>query len=121
MQSSPGPPLNDGSHYDLVTSFFCCEAATSSPEECERYLGNLCHLLSPGGTLILAAARRCQAFSLAGNRFPIASVDEADFRDVLARHQFDLVHSDIHAIPIGQNWADQGAQSICLIKARKGS
>ncbi|QDU02423.1 NNMT/PNMT/TEMT family protein [Gimesia chilikensis] len=110
-------PLGDGSRYDLVASFFCCEAVTPSKAEWCRLMRNLCRLLEPGGTLVLAAARRCRAYSVVDSRFPTAYVEECDFLKLLEHEGFDLDRTVVRAVAIAPDWSDQGSQSICLVKS----
>jgi SAM-dependent methyltransferase len=111
-------PLLDESTYDLVTSFYCVEAVTPSKAEWQSLMNNLCRLLAPGGTLILAAMRKSQFYTIRGKKFPATCVDETDFEFVLTQNGFDPARTEIQAVKISE-WVEQGFDSICLVKAEQ--
>jgi SAM-dependent methyltransferase len=111
-------PLSDTSTYDLVTSFYCVEAVTSSKEEWRLLMSNLCRLVAPGGSLFLSVMRNCQFYKVMENRFPVAPVDKADLIDVLLENKFEPSQTEVQVVQI-QEWADQGFDGICIVKAQK--
>ena len=111
-------PLPDDSTYDLVVSFYCLEAVTSSKAEWRTLMSNLGRLVAPGGTLFLSAIRKCQFYTVMEKKFPVAAMNETDFTAVLTENGFDPAHTEIQVIQIA-DWAEQGFDSICIVKAEK--
>ena len=71
--------------YGTVISAYCVDSATDDRAAWETYMQRLADLVRPGGTLILAALRRCRGYVVGGRSFPSADVDERDLRAVLER------------------------------------
>ncbi|GAB4384276.1 MAG: hypothetical protein Kow00121_47520 [Elainellaceae cyanobacterium] len=111
-------PLNDGSTYDLVTSFYCAEAVTSSRVEWQDLISNLCQLVATGGTLLLSAVRNCHFYKVMDKQFPVAYINENDFKPILIQNGFDPNQIEVEVVRIAE-WAEQGFDGICIVKAEK--
>ena len=113
-------PLGRPQVFDLVASFFCIEAVSSDRGEWELFLERLASMVAPGGSMMLAAVRRCTGYEVLGRLFPAARVDETDFLRVLPKLGFDLGELVVRAVPIAE-WAAEGFDSICCVWATKRS
>jgi hypothetical protein len=111
-------PLDQLRIYDLVVSFFCIEAVSVDRKEWELFLGYLSSMVAPGGTMVLAAVRRCNGYQVLGRKFPATCVDENDFARVLPHIGFSKSGMVIRAVPIAE-WVEEGFDSICLVAATK--
>jgi NNMT/PNMT/TEMT family len=69
--------------YATVISAYCVDSATADRAAWRTYMRRLADLVRPGGTLILAALRRCRGYVVGGRTFPSADVDEHDLRAAL--------------------------------------
>jgi hypothetical protein len=72
-------------------------------------------LARPGGTLLVAALRRCRGYRVGARTFPSADVDEHDVRAVLGEH-FAPDRLDIEAREFGEIGA-KGSAGIVLARA----
>ena len=111
-------PLQDGSVYDLVISYYCIEAVATNRSDWSRYLANLVQLVAPGGLLILAAMRRCREYHVFDRTFPTAFIDETDFATELPQLGFPPEQTVIRSVSVA-DWAEQGFDSICCVRARR--
>jgi hypothetical protein len=111
-------PLGSPQAFDLVASFFCVEAVSTDVREWEVFLGWLSSLVAPGGSMVLAAMRRCSRYEVLGRVFPAARVDEADFLRVLPHLGFEPDSLVIQAVPTAE-WTAEGFDSICLVAAHQ--
>jgi len=75
--------------YDLVMSCYCAESATADPMTWRRYMRHILALLRPGGLLLMAALRRCRGYTVRGQVFPAAGIDEGDIACLLDDLAFD--------------------------------
>lgn len=110
-------PLKDGSVYDLVTSFYCAEAATASKREWRMFMKSLFNLVAPGGTIILAAVRNCRRYAAGKKFFPSANVNEKDLASVFSSSDFNF-DPEIRIVSTSE-WMDEGFDSILLVKAQR--
>ena len=76
--------------YDLVVSAYCANSATDDKATWDLYMQRIAGLVRPGGTLAVAALRRCNGYHVGNQTFPSANVDEADLRRVLEPLAADL-------------------------------
>jgi len=111
-------PLNDGSTYELVASYYCIEAVATTRHEWAAYLGNVARLVRPGGVMILGVMRRGRAYMVLDQTFPFAYIDEADLADELPRLGFPIEKTRIQVFD-DVGWADEGFNSICCVCAAK--
>jgi nicotinamide N-methyltransferase len=113
-------PLEDGSIYDLVTSFYCADAATSSKSEWRMFMKNLFNLVAPGGTIILSAVRSCRRYAAGEKYFPSANVNEKDLASVFSSSafNFDPRSIEISVVSISE-WVNEGFDSILIAKAQR--
>jgi hypothetical protein len=116
LRHSPSP--ENEAAYDLVFSYYCAEAITPSKTEWQTLMRHLCGLLAPGGTLYLTAMRHCKSYDVMDKCFPTACIDEFNLADVLKDNGFAPAKTDIQVVQI-QEWAEQGFDSICLVRAEK--
>lgn len=75
--------------YDLVMSCYCAESATADRRVWRRYMRHILALLRPGGLLLMAALRRCRGYTVRGQVFPAAGIDEGDIAGLLDDLAFD--------------------------------
>lgn len=75
--------------YDLVMSCYCAESATADRSVWRRYMRHILALLRPGGLLLMAALRRCRGYTIRGQVFPAAGIDEGDIAGLLDDFAFD--------------------------------
>ncbi len=113
-------PLDDGSTYDLVLSFYCVEAVATSRDEWRLYLSNLCRLVAPSGVLFLSAVRQCHAYHVQNTTFLTACIDEGDFTAVLPELGFLPAKTEIRAVATA-DWSEQGFDGICCLRCQKNS
>lgn len=113
-------PLGDGTVYDLVLSAYCVDAATDSRDEWRRLMGNLLTPCAQGGTVVLLSARRARRDQVDDKFFPEASVDETDIAAALVAAGFDLLQTQIEAVPT-RTWAELTFDSIVIAIATKRS
>ena len=111
-------PLDDGSTYDLVLSFYCVEAVATSRDEWRQCLSNLCRLVAPGGVLFLSAVRQCHAYHVQNTTFRTACIDEGDFASVLPELGFAPAKTEIRAVATA-DWSEQGFDGICCVRCEK--
>lgn len=111
-------PLGAPAAYELVTSFYCAEAVTSSVSDWERIVANLAGLVAPGGRLFVAAVRNADHYRVFEATFPAARVSETDWARLLPALGFDPARTriDVATVP---DWVDEGFDSICVIRAEK--
>ena len=111
-------PLADPAAYDLVTSFYCTEAACDTVVDWEPLAASLCGLVAPGGRLFVAAMRHAVRYTVRGEAFPGAPVGEADWGRVLRAGGFDPARTEVTAVAVA-DWADHGFDAICVVKAER--
>lgn len=75
--------------YDLVMSCYCAESATADRTTWRHYMRHILALLRPGGLLLVAALRRCRGYTVRGQVFPAAGIDEGDIAGLLDDLAFD--------------------------------
>jgi nicotinamide N-methyltransferase len=99
--TSPTPIGHDASHYDVLVSNLCLEAAADSLQQWQQCMLNVTSLIKPGGKLILTAVKGATSYSVGNVIFPVVSIVEQDIRDVLLLAgfaensiQFDWTHAD---------------------------
>ncbi|WAL61906.1 guanitoxin biosynthesis pre-guanitoxin forming N-methyltransferase GntF [Thermocoleostomius sinensis] len=111
-------PLGDDAVYDLVFSYYCAEAISSSKTDWQTFMNHLLRLVAPGGTLYLTAMRQCRSYAVMDKDFPTAYIDELDLAAVLQANGFDATKTEIQVARSGA-WTEQGFSSICMVKAER--
>lgn len=109
-------PLNDDSQFDLVTSFFCAETAAVSHQQWRKLMMNLCELLAPGGTLIIAVMRNVHYYTVGQTQFPCACIDETELADFFTAAGFAPAQTEITVCKLPE-WSPAGFGSFCLVNA----
>jgi hypothetical protein len=117
--------------YDCVVTCYCADSATADKQEWRQYMRNITSLVAPGGVLLVAALRRCSSYTVGGQTFPGASIDETDLASVYrelamssidiesvnvpdrAPHGFDSVLLSTATAPIRRRMPSPDARPIC--------
>ena len=77
-------PLADAQRlYATVLSAYCADSATACIEEWRLYMRRIVGLVSPGGTLLIAALGQTDRYFVRGKAFPSPSLVAADIANVL--------------------------------------
>lgn len=78
-------PLGEpkGRPYETVISAYCADSSTEDRAIWETYMNRIVDLVSPGGTLIIAALRRTHGYLIGEKSFPSPNINEEDIRTVL--------------------------------------
>ena len=100
--------------YDCVVSCYCADSATADKQEWRRLMLNIASLIAPGGLLLIAALRRCKAYTVGMQSFPSAQIEEDDLASVF--EQLGLREVGIEAVEL-PNRATHGFESIVLASA----
>jgi NNMT/PNMT/TEMT family len=111
------PIVQGDRRYDLITSFFCVDAATTAKDEWFMFMKRLIGLAKPGADVFLVSCREAGHYSVGSKTFPEANVYAEDFLQVF--HELPLVSDsiEVRSVPI-QAWADSGFAGILIATAR---
>jgi hypothetical protein len=93
------PPI-DLSHgpYDLVTTNFCAESATSDRAEWQAYTANIASLLKPGGWLVMCALKGATRYAVGPRVFPAVDISEDDLVELLDENGFPRKRIDLRSV-----------------------
>ena len=106
-----------GGSYGCVATFFCADSATHNLVEWRHCVRNIRGLLAPGGLLIMAALRHCQAWRSGDSWLPSAGIGEGQVSDALDCAGFDAMGRVIEVAELPDQRAN-GFESILLVSAR---
>jgi hypothetical protein len=102
--------------YATVISAYCADSATDDKDAWATYMKRIVGLVRPGGTLMIAALRRCSGYVVGGKTFPSPNIDETDLQAVLAPC-FGPTGLTIKVCKFGGS-DSKGYSSIVLARAR---
>jgi hypothetical protein len=100
-----------------VISAYCLDSATAERAAWQSYMTRLVGLVRPGGSLIVAALRRCRGYEVGGRIFPSANINEHDLHAALASF-CDQQTLTITVCELGAS-AAKGYSSIMLARATR--
>lgn len=113
-------PLGVAATYDLVASFYCAEAISSSVADWGQYVANLARLVSPGGRMFVVAIRNARGYRVFDTTFPAAPVDEDDWHRMLPTLGFDPARTEIDVVAV-PGFVAEGFDSVCVVRANKSA
>jgi len=70
--------------YDIVSTHFCAESATSDRDEWREFMANIVSVLSPGGWLVVSALKGATRYAVGSQSFPAVDICEDDLLGLLA-------------------------------------
>jgi len=115
--SQPLGPSRDA-FYDLVITGFCLDAISSDRSVWKRCMRNVTSMLQPGGTFIIHALHRCQAYKCGDRMFPGSNLSIDDMREAMLENGFTASSIDAQVIPCPDN-AVYGYSGILTASGRK--
>ena len=105
--------------YNLVASFYCVEAVSTSKELWKECMYNLWDLVESKGCLIMSSLRGSKFYKVGEKYFPNANITKKDFSDFFSeipnvkRESIDIEVVDV------KEWEQEGFDGIILVKAEK--
>lgn len=100
-----------------MISGYCADSATGDKATWEGYLRRIAGLVRPGGLFVTAALRNATGYTVGGQRFPSACIDENDVRRVLeldvGSHRGDI---SVHDLSVDRG---HGYNSVILARAHR--
>ncbi len=112
--SRPSPIEGGCRRYNVVLTCYCADSATCDKSTWHMYLQNILSLLKTGGTLLLAALRKCRGYSVGSCYFPSANIDESDVRDMFEHGGIEMERA---RIAVGSVLAREGRGYDSIILA----
>lgn len=112
-------PLRDTvQKYPLVIMTYCVDSATSSKDIWRGYMKNVFKLLTPNGTILVAALRRCRFYNVGKYYFPSANINEDDFLSVFLEVGFKKKNVIIQVKEVPE-CSKEGYNSLMFARATK--
>ena len=111
-------PLGCVATYDLVTSFYCAEAISTTIDAWESYVSNMASLVAPGGRLFIVALRNANNYRVFDVTFPATPVNENDWLRLLPTLGFDPARTAVGFVAV-PDFVEEGFDSVCIVGAQK--
>jgi nicotinamide N-methyltransferase/methyltransferase len=111
------PPLQTDIEFDVLVSCFCLEAAATARSEWQDLTLNVCSLLRPGGSLILAAIKNADTYGVGSSVLPAVPIDEHDVIRSLEAAGFD--EGTLTTSFVGADRASRHYEGLMFFSARK--
>lgn len=105
--------------YDLIIMTYCLDSATASKKIWRGYMRNVLGLLSPKGTILMAALHKCKFYMIGEEHFPSANISEDDVKNSLEENGFKPTEFEIEVKEVPE-CAEEGYNSLIFARARKG-
>ncbi len=116
------PPPDRWRHgFDVVSSHYFAESATSSEAELIGLLGRLPRLARPGALILLSCMCRSPGYVLAGRDFPAFSIDEHSIGGYLERAGVRLSDPLLRTTPAEDPASQPGYEGLLFIGGRLGA
>jgi hypothetical protein len=116
--ASRRPPLARLEHlYDVVSTHFCAESATSDRGEWRLFMANIASLLKPGGWLVVSALKGATRYAVGPDSFPAVDISEDDLLELL--EELVPCESEIRLKTIGADRPSREYEGIMLAVAQK--
>ncbi len=110
-------PLGQATNYDVLSLFFCLEAAATNIEQWQQMVKNMCNLLKPNGLLVwVMTAKQSKAYYVGDELFNIVPVKQSDIETALK----DIIVADslnIQYFDIAEYEYIEGAYMVTAVKA----
>jgi hypothetical protein len=111
--------------YDVVAANFVAESITSTMQEWQSVVGNICSTLRPGGTLIMTALKGASHYTVSDRNYSAVSINEVNVVQTLIKSGFQPNNIWLDTIEAEtQDNHDEhykGYQGMIFIKARKSA
>jgi hypothetical protein len=91
------------SFYDLIVTGFCIDAISSDRSVWTNCMRNVTSMLAPGGTFIIHALHRCEAYKCGDRLFPGSNLSIDDMRSAMSNNGFATSSIDVQVIPCPDN------------------
>ncbi len=104
--------------YDLIITGFCIDAISSDRTVWTNCMRNVTSMLSPGGTFIIHALHRCEAYKCGDRMFPGSNLSIDDMRTAMSNNGFVDSSIDVQVIPCVEN-EGYGYSGILTASGRK--
>jgi hypothetical protein len=108
------------SFYDLIITGFCIDAISSDRSVWKGCMRNVTSMLAPGGTFIIHALHRCEAYKCGDRMFPGSNLGIDDMRTAMAANGFVDSSIDVQVIPCQEN-ESYGYSGILTASGRKAT
>jgi NNMT/PNMT/TEMT family protein len=112
------PPIEWNRHYDVVSSHFFAESATSDEGDFLDLLRKVGGLGRPGAIVLLSFMCRSAGYRIAHQDFPAISVDEEGILDDLRRAGLDLVDPVLSTAPTEDPASQPGYDGMVFVCGR---
>lgn len=89
--------------YDLIISGFCIDAISSDRSVWTSCMRNVTSMLAPGGTFIIHALHRCEAYKCGDRMFPGSNLSIDDMRSAMSNNGFINSSIDVQVISCPDN------------------
>jgi hypothetical protein len=109
-------PIADSSKFNLVTSFFCMENASTKIEDWRRAMLNVSSMVAGDGHMIVSALRNTHSYSIGNTEFPTAYVNEEEMQSAFLLNGFADIDVRVCESP---SCSHAGFSSIVIASGRK--
>jgi len=100
--------------YDVVSTSFCAESATSDRAQWQAYMANIVSVLKPGGWLVMSALEGATRYSVGPHAFPAVDVSAQDLLDVLEQIGFPRSGIELRSIPADRPSRDYAGLMVAV-------
>jgi len=106
--------------YDVLSTSFCAESATSDRAQWQAYMANIVSVLKPGGWLVMSALEGATRYAVGPHAFPAVNVSARDLADLLEKLGFPRAGIEIHSIPADRPSRDYAGLMVAVaVKAER--
>jgi hypothetical protein len=112
LEPRPLGPERTASH-DLLLSGFCLDCLSQSRDVWRACMRNVFGAIRPGGSFVVLALRRCEAYRVGNRWFPCANIGRSDLESALIDCGVDPSRTEVAERDLPAH-ADQGYEGILM-------
>jgi len=116
--ASRTPPIErPHRQYDVLSTSFCAESATSDRAQWRAYMANIVSVLKPGGWLVMSALEGATRYAVGPHAFPAVDLTPCDVAELLRELGFTSASIQVESIPADRPSRDYAG--LMVASARK--